>query len=771
MRRLLFILLLSGLVSLASAQVSVNNSGQTVAEAIQNSLIGEGVDVTNITLNGLPGNQIYVQAGTFEDPTESVGVGAGFIMGTGNVIMAEQPNTGGGNSLPGGPFTINDPDLEALTNVSVNDQLVIEFDFIPQGDTLTFNYIFASEEYPEFGCSSFNDVFGFFLSGNNPAGGIYNNENIALVPDPDNPDEYTDVPVAINSINDGMNGDPATCEAIAPDYLDYTVFYVDNQFGTDYEYDGRTVLLTARAIVNCGEPYHIKLAIGDGTDTAWDSAVFLEENSFSAAPTGITAESLFPLGLVEISDNCDEGFARIERPCAADTVYYVLNYIVNDSTAEYGVDYEPLPTEIMLPTFVLDTVFPIITIPDGITEDVEYICIELSEGFAPEGPFNILDTACIALIDNYTFDVAINNQVLWCPEDSPSFNANPQFPGFAPFQFEYFLDGVSVSTENPYEPPIPAQFDTVLYTLTVTDFCGAFNNPTEVFVSNMVRDDPTVSIGSTGQYCPGLGYDLTAIRTGGTGPVSYTWTDEFFNTYDNQQTVTVDPQTLYPAETEVTFNVLLEDACNPARTAEADIVVTYPEPLQGMASMNDVICTDQELELSVVSVSGGYPPYSYTWTADPQLLPPSDFPTLDGFVTNDFDGEGYAFGFFVPETESSQDFFITLEVNDWCSDSLTNGFIFPNYHPAALDVDTVEALDCIYPNVVSPNDDGSNDAFIINELINRPGRMFIYNRWGNLLVETNRHIWNISDEPEGTYYYVVQFDDGEDKKGYFTIVR
>ncbi|NNC83880.1 MAG: hypothetical protein HKN79_09895, partial [Flavobacteriales bacterium] len=284
-------------ISVLSAQVMVDNTSQTVADAIQNTLIGEGVDVFNITINGLPGNSVNVQAGTFTDETSSIGVSEGFIMGTGNVTMAEQPNNSGSSSLPGSPFQYNDPDLESLTNVSVNDQCVIEFDFIPQGDTLTFNYIFASEEYPEFACSNFNDVFGFFLSGNNPDGGIYTNENIALVPDPNNPEEYTNIPVAINSINDNMESDPE-CVDFAPDYMDYIIYYVDNTNGTNYEYDGNTVVLTARAIVNCGEVYHIKLAIGDGTDGAWDSAVFLEANSFSAEPTGIAAESLFPLGLV-----------------------------------------------------------------------------------------------------------------------------------------------------------------------------------------------------------------------------------------------------------------------------------------------------------------------------------------------------------------------------------------------------------------------------------------------------------------------------------------
>jgi gliding motility-associated-like protein len=773
MRKGILIILTLSLSTLLSAQVTVDNTSQTVADAVQSSLIGEGVDVFNYMINGQPGNQIQLQAGTFSDANSATGISSGFIMGTGYVTLAAQPNLTGSEEdpgFPGVPIQYSDPDLEALTSVSVNDQCVIEFDFIPQGDTLLFEYVFASEEYPEFGCSTFNDVFGFFISGNNPDGGVYINENIALIPDPDNPGEYTDIPVAINSINDGNNGTPENCEEIAPNYLDYVQYYVSNEEGTDYEYDGRTVVLTARAIVNCGEQYHIKLAIGDGGDNAYDSAVFFKANSFSAEPTGITASSLFPLGLVEISDNCDEGFARIGRPCGADTAYYQLTYLVNDSTAEYGVDYEPLPTEIMLPTGVTDSVFPIITIPDTLTEDLEYICIELQEAFSEDGPYAVIDTVCLPIVDNYTFDVAINDVPLYCPEAVPVFVANPQFPAVAPYDFEYYLNGTLVADSNNYIPDIPAQWDSVTYTLVVQDFCGAFNNFTDVLVANLVPSYPTVSIGTVGEYCPGLGYDLSANRNGGTGPITYTWTDEFFVTYDDAQTITVDPQVLYPQETSMDFHLLLEDNCNPSRTAEADITVTYPTPIEVSTSMNDVVCVGQELELSV-NASGGYPPYGYSWSSQPPLLPGSEFPSPDGFATQPSNGEGIAYGFYVTDEMSELAFDMTLRVNDWCSDSLNALAVFPNYHPSAVDVDTVEALNCIYPNVVSPNEDGMNDAFVINEMINRPGTMFIYNRWGNLLAETNRHQWNIDNEPAGTYFYVVHFEDGEEKKGYFTVIR
>ena len=44
------------------------------------------------------------------------------------------------------------------------------------GDTLRFNYVFASEEYPEFTQpTDYNDVFGFFISGPN-INGPYSND-------------------------------------------------------------------------------------------------------------------------------------------------------------------------------------------------------------------------------------------------------------------------------------------------------------------------------------------------------------------------------------------------------------------------------------------------------------------------------------------------------------------------------------------------------------------------------------------------------------------
>ena len=148
-----------------------------------------------------------------------------------------------------------------------------EFDFIPDADTVKFRYVFGSDEYPEFVCSSYNDVFGFFISGPRPGGGNYLQKNIALVPS-------TTLPVAINTVNPGVSAG-GNCTSLA-----YSAYYVDNDSGLTIQYDGFTKVFTALAPVICNNKYHIKLAIADVGDEAYDSGVFLEARSLNGGIVG-----------------------------------------------------------------------------------------------------------------------------------------------------------------------------------------------------------------------------------------------------------------------------------------------------------------------------------------------------------------------------------------------------------------------------------------------------------------------------------------------------
>ncbi|MBK8491459.1 MAG: choice-of-anchor L domain-containing protein [Saprospirales bacterium] len=97
--------------------------------------------------------------GYFEAANTDLGVDAGIVICSGDVNLIGQPVAefaNQNNQTPG------DADLQALAGFQSYDAAVLEFDITvsDEGD-LEFQYVFGSEEYPEFVGSSFNDVFAF----------------------------------------------------------------------------------------------------------------------------------------------------------------------------------------------------------------------------------------------------------------------------------------------------------------------------------------------------------------------------------------------------------------------------------------------------------------------------------------------------------------------------------------------------------------------------------------------------------------------------------
>lgn len=242
---------------------SLNN----IEQSIINVLFGGCIDISNLTYTGP-----QLSIGYFVDTSGTLGIDSGIVMTTGTISGIENPVSyfaSSDNMMPG------DSLLDSLIPGYVtNDASVIEFDFIPLADTIIGSkYVFASEEYPEYVCSGFNDIFGFFISGPNPAGGYFNNTNLASIPG-------TNLPVAINTINNGSSGGsfPDT-DCIS---LNYSADYIDNEAlgGNNWCYDGYTLPFTITTGVYPDSLYHFKIAIADAGDHIYDSGVFLEGGSF-----------------------------------------------------------------------------------------------------------------------------------------------------------------------------------------------------------------------------------------------------------------------------------------------------------------------------------------------------------------------------------------------------------------------------------------------------------------------------------------------------------
>jgi hypothetical protein len=242
----------------ASAQLVVTDSLTT--GSIAQLLEGLNVSILNVEVT-CPDQAMGHFVGTSE-----LDISEGLVMTTGS---ADQLAGGAASFASAYLGTPGDADLDMeVVMMPTYDACVLEFDCIPMGDTLLFNFSFGSEEYPEFAGSAFNDVFAIYLTGP----GFPMPTNVAALPD--------GTPVAINNVN-GM--------------LNVQYFHDNETFGGAYvAYDGFTTNLTAFAVVEPDAEYHFKIAIADVSDGVFDSGVFLEAFSFrsvSLLTTGLDEEA------------------------------------------------------------------------------------------------------------------------------------------------------------------------------------------------------------------------------------------------------------------------------------------------------------------------------------------------------------------------------------------------------------------------------------------------------------------------------------------------
>jgi len=244
---------------------------QTTSDAnqLRDALLGD--DITAV------GDAAYIggedSAGLFEGGKHIIGIDSGILLTTGLANTAEGTNASDGST--GVSSNEGDLDLDDEFGETTFDSTVLEFDFELDSDSLYFNFVFASEEYNEYVNTAYNDVFAFFLNG----------ENIALVPG-------TTDPVSIDTIN---GGNPLGAGA------QNTHLYLNNdpsdngEYLREIGYDGFTRVLTAVKTGLTPGQHRIKLAISDVGDSALDSAVFIQAGSFSsqiqqAVPVGIFGE-------------------------------------------------------------------------------------------------------------------------------------------------------------------------------------------------------------------------------------------------------------------------------------------------------------------------------------------------------------------------------------------------------------------------------------------------------------------------------------------------
>jgi hypothetical protein len=256
-------------INMGNAQIIVtpNQTATTLVAALVATSGTLGITVSNQTLI------CDTSANGEFTGVSNLGITDGIVLASGtvytdpfniNIGLAGHPSLLASNPIG----TAGDTDLTTISGATSYDACVLEFDLQPVGSNIQFEYVFGSEEYTNFNCSPFNDVFGFFISGP----GFSAPTNIALVPS-------TTVPVSINSINDGTGGCAIN-----------TALYVNN-IDTFCTMNGFTVPLLAQAAVTSGATYHLKLAVADVSDGILNSYVIIKSNSLKSSgsiPTMLT---------------------------------------------------------------------------------------------------------------------------------------------------------------------------------------------------------------------------------------------------------------------------------------------------------------------------------------------------------------------------------------------------------------------------------------------------------------------------------------------------
>ena len=362
--------------------ISTNTSLYTVEELVTDVLIdsqcNQAFNITSSTgsdfgsTNGIG----YFEANGSSWPFEN-----GLIMTSGDVANAPGPESGvlldGTYAWPG------DGDLEAfipgLNAGDTNNASIIEFEFVPVSNSMSFDFIFAAEEYGTFQCT-FTDAFAFLLT--DSAG---NTTNLAIVPG-------TEDPISVLTVRDDQyNG---ACESVNEEWF-------ANYYGpgglppltSPTNFIGHTEVMTASATVIPNEVYTIKLVVADDGDTIYDSAVFIDGGSFDIGQLDLGEDILVSSG---------------NALCEGQEIVLDAGALPNNSTIEWFMDGTLMEGETGVTLTVTETAFysAIITVDNT---DCSYGDDILVEFFQSPVISPVEDAIIKCANEGYTLEVNIEN--------------------------------------------------------------------------------------------------------------------------------------------------------------------------------------------------------------------------------------------------------------------------------------------------------------------------------------------------------------------------
>lgn len=678
-------------------QAQVNITANQTAAYLAQRLAGPGITITNASLTCASGAN-----GTFAVQSSNLGLDSGIILSTGlvlNINDYETSPTSTNNNANG------DAALQSLSGASgTRDACILEFDMVPKGDAVKFDYVFASEEYINSVCGPYNDAFAFFISGP----GITGTVNMARVPN-------TNIPVTVNTINNGIPGalgSLVNCTNMGTG-SPFMAYYVDNQGGATIAYRGfTTVLIAANAVIPC-QTYHLKITIADAQNALYDSGVFIKAGSLQSASFTVTAQGpVASAALPFVARGCAPGSFTFSRSQPQSTAQVLQLQI--GGTAIAGSDYTTLPGSVTIPANATAITIPVSALlPANGTKTLK---IAVVSPISCNGQVELTDSAVLQIVDPPQAHILTPDTAI-CLGSSLTLQVNGSNN-----QSYLWSPGTGISDVGQKNPVVSPQ-SSAAYTVTanipnsgcapVTDTVTINVIPTPQIVD--AGDEINICINTPIQFDPEVSPDDPSFHYLWNGPSG------FVAAVKNAELPA--PQVENSGWYHVAVNA---PGCPPVSdSVYVNIVVTPPLP-QVVSPVK--YCLGEQKSLQATGLGLLWYTEEHGGPGSPQV--PQVNSNVEGTQT-----------FYVSQSYGdceSERVKITAVVERCCGD---NFFI---------------------PNAFSPNGDGLNDRFDLQlDIDSKLMQMSIYNRWGQRVYQqfSNTKPWDgtFRGAPlqPGDYFYDV----------------
>jgi gliding motility-associated-like protein len=588
------VMVLSTVSAFAQLVVTGNQSAAVLAQ----TLAGPGVTISNAVLNcDTNANALFA---TPPPNLTNLGLDEGIVLTSGNAYNYPG-NTGVANPpqiVTGTNSDSADADLALLITQSIRDACKLEFDFVPTGDTVKFEYVFASCEYPGYTCS-INDVFGFFISGPGITGTFSNNAiNIAIVPG------TTSCPVGVNTINcpnsTGCCNTSTNCVANGAGCGTLTtaatcaLFVCNapppNGNQNTIVYPGFTVPLTAVAVVQPCSTYHLKLAISDASDQILDSGVFLKAGSLTSNSVSLTPVSPLSIPNPYVVEGCVPGGIVVSIPVAL-TQNFTVHYTVGGNAIN-GTDYSTIADSVVILAGNTTAVIPIVALNDGIAEGPETVVIYKQIGCTGQNT----DSATILIYDSLQLQV-LSADTFICAGDTMQVFAVADTLLSLSWTPSAFVSNDTIL--NPFVYPTT----TTTFVLTASLANSGCPPVSDEVVVN-INPQPAVNIGADVFLCRDMQYAFNPTVLPQQA-YTYSWTPTTFLSNPNS----INPVGTFT--TVGTFSLVLQADPQAIGCAGWDTVVVEVLPNDIFLVNNDTsICLGQTIQGMVI----GDPRFSYSWS-------------------------------------------------------------------------------------------------------------------------------------------------------------